>query len=425
MGLWHVKVALMCAAAFLWRRLLVRTTFIAITGSVGKTSTKEMLAAMLATRFPTVKTYANQNDYSGVPRSLLRVRPWHRFAVVEVAANGRGVMLRSARLVRPDIAVVLAVATTHRKGFRTLDRTAAEKALLLAELRPSGTAVLNGDDRRVAAMAAGLRQRIVWFGSSPTFDYRAEQVASSWPERMSFRLHAGLKSYAVHSRLLGTHWQNSALAALAVADLCGIPLAQAISAAAQVEPVTGRMQPVDLPCGAVLIRDEHGGARDTLLPALAFLEQAAAGRRILVFSDMTDTPKSPKQRFAWIGKQAVQCTDGVVFVGEQCERGARAAIAAGMPSTATHAFHDVHQAALFLRGELRSGDLVLLKGRTCDHMTRVYYGLIGDVACRKAVCEKTIICDLCPELGARPSFAERPLASVRSIGAANPDGVVG
>src|SRR5271169_2251182 len=262
MTLWHVKVALMRAAAFLWRRLLVRTTFIAITGSVGKTSSKEMLAAMLATRYPTVKTFANQNDYSGVPRSLLRVRPWHRFAVVEVAANGRATMPRSAALVRPDIAVVLAVATTHRKDFRTLDRTAAEKAQLLAALRPSGIAVLNGDDRRVAAMATGLRRRIVWFGSSPTFDYHAEHVASSWPERMSFKLHAGLQSYAVRSRLLGTHWLNSALAALAVADLCGIPLPVAISAAALVEPVTGRMQPVDLPCGAVLIRDECGAALD-------------------------------------------------------------------------------------------------------------------------------------------------------------------
>jgi len=423
MTLWHVKVALMRAAAFLWRRLLVRTTFIAITGSVGKTSSKEMLAAMLATRYPTVKTFANQNDYSGVPRSLLRVRPWHRFAVLEVAANGRGTMPRSAALVRPDIAVVLAVATTHRKDFRTLDRTAAEKAQLLAALRPSGTAVLNGDDRRVAAMAAGLRQRIVWFGSSPAFDYRAEHVASSWPERMSFKLHAGLQSYAVRSRLLGTHWQNSALAALAVADLCGIPLPVAISAAALVEPVTGRMQPVDLPCGAVLIRDEYGAALDTLLPALAFLEQASARRKILVFSDMSDTPMSPKRRFAWIGEQVVRCMDGVVFVGEQCERGVRAAIAAGMPSTAAHAFQDGHQAALFLRGELRSGDLVLLKGRTRDHITRVYYGLIGAVACRKAVCEKTIICDLCPELGARPSVADPPLASIGSIGTTNPDGI--
>jgi UDP-N-acetylmuramoyl-tripeptide--D-alanyl-D-alanine ligase len=402
MMLWHVKVAMMFAAAFVWRRLLVKTTFIAITGSVGKTSAKEMLAAILATRYPTAKSFANQNDYSGVPRSLLHVRPWHRFAVLEVAANGRGLMLRSAPLVRPDIAVVLTVAATHRKEFRTLDRTAAEKATLLAALRPSGTAVLNGDDPHVAAMADGLRPRVVWFGSSPGFDYRAERMASSWPERTSFELSAGSQSFIVRSRLLGPQWQSSILAALAVADLCGIPLPEAIAAAAGVEPVTARMQAVDLPCGAVMIRDDYGGSHHTLLSALAFLEHAAAVRKLLVFSDMTDTSMSPRERFAWIGRYAARCLDGVVFVGEQSQRGVRAAIAAGMPATAAHAFADVHAAALFLRRELMSGDLVLLKGRSCDHMARLYYGLIGSVACRKTACDKTIVCDLCPELGARP-----------------------
>ncbi len=405
MSLWHVKVALMRAVAFVWRRLLVRTTFIAITGSVGKTSAKEMLAAILSTRHPTAKSFANQNDYSGVPRSLLRVRPWHRFAVLEVAANGRGVMLRSAPLVRPDIAVVLSVAETHRKDFRGLDRTAAEKARLLAALRPSGIAVLNGDDPRVAAMAEGLRPRVVRFGSAPGFDYRAERMSSGWPDRTSFVLHAGTQSYAVRSRLLGAHWQSSILAALAVADLCGIPLPEAIAAAAREEPATARMQAVDLAGGAVMIRDECGGSRHTLQAALVFFAHAAAGRKILVFSDMTDTSMSPKERFAWIGNYAAQCLDGVVFVGEHGERGVRAAVAAGLPPTAAHAFTDVYDAALFLRTELRSGDLVLLKGRTCDHLSRVYYGLVGTVACRKAACDKTIVCDRCSELGARPDGA--------------------
>jgi UDP-N-acetylmuramoyl-tripeptide--D-alanyl-D-alanine ligase len=403
MALWHVKVALMYAAAFVWRRLLLRTTVVAITGSVGKTSAKEMLAAILATRYATAKSFANQNDYSGVPRSLLRVRPWHRFAVLEVAANGRGVMRRSAPLVRPDVAVVLTVADTHRKDFRTLDRTAAEKARLLAALRRSGIAVLNGDDPRVAAMAAGLRQRIVRFGTSPGFDYRAERMVSSWPERTSFELHAASRSYPVRSRLLGAHWQNSILAALAVADVVGIPLTEAISAAAGVEPVMARMQPVDLPHGAVMIRDEYGCPYPTLGPALDFLESASAKRKILVFSDMTDTSMSPKARFAWLAKYAARSLDVVVFVGEQGARGAQAAIAAGMPATAAHAFGDAYRAALFLRRELRSGDLVLLKGRSCDHLMRVYYHLIGSVACRKTVCDKTIACDLCPELGYRPA----------------------
>ena len=406
MALWHVKVALMFAAAFVWRRLLFRTTFIAITGSVGKTSAKEMLAAILATRYPTAKSFANQNDYAGVPRSLLRVRPRHRFAVLEVAANGRGLMGRSAPLVRPDIAVVLAVAETHRTEFGTLERTAAEKARLLAALRPSGTAVLNGDDPRVAAMAVGLQRRVVRFGTSPDFEYCAQRTSSSWPEGTSFELNAGSKPYFVRSRLLGVQWQSSILAALAVADRLGIPPAESVAAVAAVEPVTARMQPVTLPSGAVMIRDDYGCPRPTLLSALDFFERTTAERKILVFSDMTDTSLSPKKRFAWIGRYAARCLDAVVFVGEQAARGAKAATAAGLPATAAHAFVDVHEAARFLRRELRSGDLVLLKGRSCDHVTRIYYGLIGTVACRKKLCRKTIVCDLCPELGARPDAGQ-------------------
>ena len=98
------------ALAYLWRRLLLRTTFIAVTGSVGKTTTKECIAAMLSARFPTAGTLRNHNDRHGVPRTILRVRPWHRYAVLEVATNERGLMRRLAWLVRPHVAVMLTVA---------------------------------------------------------------------------------------------------------------------------------------------------------------------------------------------------------------------------------------------------------------------------------------------------------------------------
>ena len=162
--LWKVKCFLMYVAAYLWRRLLFRTTFIAITGSVGKTTAKECLAAIMSSRFPTASTWANQNDESGVPRSILRVRPWHRFAVLEVAASGRGLMRRSAPLVSPDVALVLTVARTHMRSHKTLESVAAEKFELLKALRPGGTAVLNADSSWVAAMARAANAK--WSGSA-------------------------------------------------------------------------------------------------------------------------------------------------------------------------------------------------------------------------------------------------------------------
>lgn len=392
----------MYLAAYLWRRLLFRTTFIAITGSTGKTTAKECLAAALASRFPTARTFANQNDYSGVPRTLLRVRPWHRFAVIEVATSRPGGMKRPARLVRPDVAVVLRVARAHMKEFRTLEAVAADKAELLAALPRGGIAVLNGDDPRVAAMADPSRHRITWFGASRGFDFQAEQASSRWPERFSFLLHAAGEIRPVQTRLVGTHWTNSVLAALAAAHACGIGISEAVEAVSRVEPSPGAMQPVALPCGATVIRDEKGGSVDLLRAALEVLAQSSATRKVLVMSDVTDSSQKDRVRLAAIGREAAGIAGCVVFVGDRAGHGVRGAVAAGMDARSAHAFGSLQAAAEFLATELRSGDLVLLKGRTTDHLSRIYFAQLGSVQCWKTDCTKTILCDRCPELGARP-----------------------
>lgn len=398
--LWQVKCRMMYLAAWVWRRLLFRTTFIAITGSVGKTTAKECLAAALSSRFPTALSFANQNDYSGVPRSVLRVRPWHRFAVLELATSRFGLMKRSAQLVRPDVAVILKVARVHVKNFRTLENTAAEKAQLLAALRPQGVAVLNGDDPRVTAMAGRLRRRIVWFGSSPAFDYWTGSASSKWPARLSFDIHAGGEHGKVQTRLVGTHWRDAVLGAIAAAHVCGLALPDAIAAVSLVEPTCGRMQPATIPSGAIMIRDEFNGSTDTLNRALEAFADAVAGRKILVITDVTDDSRSPHDRLRRIGKDAGRIFDSVVFIGERAGHGVRGAVAGGVSPEHTHEFASWEPAAEFLKREIQPEDLVLLRGRTGDHLTRLYFALCGTVACRKVRCDKTIVCDLCPELGA-------------------------
>jgi UDP-N-acetylmuramoyl-tripeptide--D-alanyl-D-alanine ligase len=399
-ALWQTKVALMYAAAFAWRRLLFRTTFIAVTGSVGKTTAKECMAAILALQGPTLATFANENDFSGVPKTILRVRPRHRFAVIEVAGNGFGLMRRSARLVRPDVAVVLVVARTHMKEFRTLDHTAAEKARLLAALRPNGIAILNGDDPRVAAMATSVQQRIVRFGTSSEFDYWADSISSTWPDRLSLRVHAGKESHSVRMQLVGVHWRSSLLGALAAAHVCGVPLPEAIESIGRVQPTIARMQPAPLPGGAMVIRDEFNGSIDTLEQALKFLEEASAQRKTLVWAGVTDTPMSPRDRITKLAKRMARMDGHIMFVGQDAHRDAPVAIAAGIPQDNVRSFGEIQEAAEFLRMELGPGDLVLLRGRTTDHLARLYFNLIGPVECRKSKCDKQIICDLCPELGA-------------------------
>jgi UDP-N-acetylmuramoyl-tripeptide--D-alanyl-D-alanine ligase len=414
--LWHVKIGVMYAAAYAWRRILFRTTFIAITGSMGKTTARQCLAAALSSRFRTVQNVANQNDYAGVPRTILRVRPWHRFAVIEVAAGRAGLMKRGARLVRPDIAVVLTVARSHMRNFRTLDSVAVEKSQLVGALRSGGTAVLNGDDPHVAQMADSAKHRIVLFGTSAACTFRADSLSSRWPERFSFRFHAGGESLNVQTRLVGNHWKDSVLGALAAAQVCGVPLAEAVEAISSVDPTTGRMEPAKLPCGATMIRDDFNGSTDTLRHALKAIADASASRKVLVISDVTDNSNSPRDRLKKIGREAAATVDLVVFIGDRAAYGVEGAVSAGMQPRSAHGAPDWQSAAGLLKAQLRDGDLVLLRGRGNEHLGRIYFSQLGTVRCPKPRCDKMILCELCPELGFKPDTPPRGGTQASSTG---------
>jgi UDP-N-acetylmuramoyl-tripeptide--D-alanyl-D-alanine ligase len=400
--LWRVAAALLSAVAFVWRSLLVRTTVIAITGSVGKTTTKECLAAILAAHYPIEKTLANQGARWNVPKTLLRARPWHRFVVAEVGIDQVGFMWRSALILRPDIVIMLHVKRTHANAFQTIEITAAEKAQLLARLGRRGVAILNGDDPRVMAMAEGARFSVRTFGTSPAHDVWSSDATSSWPDRLEFTAHAGGETRRIRTRLVGTHWTPSVLAALAAATHCGLTLEQAAKPLLDVEPYPARMQPIELPSGAVLIRDEFNGSIESLGPAITVLDEARAARRWLVVSDFTDSPVNYRHRLRQLGEMAAASAEHCVFIGEKSDYGRRRAIEAGMPRENVHDFQLPEQAAAFLRGELRAGDLVLLRGRFGDHLSRIAFAQLGTVRCWRINCRKRGICDNCPELGFEP-----------------------
>jgi UDP-N-acetylmuramoyl-tripeptide--D-alanyl-D-alanine ligase len=205
---------LLFTLAVLWRRLLFRTTFIAITGSVGKTTTKELLADILAARARTFRTLGNQNSGLVLALNILRVRPWHRFAVLEAGIGKPGQQMR--RLA-------------------------------------GGLAVLNGDDPRVAAMAGSARFRTCLAGTSPAFDLWADQVSSRWPDRLSFLAHCGSETCRIQTQQLGSHWIPALTAALAVAKHLSVPLEESASVLSSSAPYTARLEPVPLPSGAVML----------------------------------------------------------------------------------------------------------------------------------------------------------------------------
>jgi UDP-N-acetylmuramoyl-tripeptide--D-alanyl-D-alanine ligase len=395
---------LLPGAAFIWRSLLFRTTVIAITGSVGKTMAKDCLAAVLAPHAPTVKTIMNRGAWWNIPWALLRARPWHRgFVVAEVGIERPGVMWRSALILRPDIAIVLHVKRNHSDAFETLERTASEKAQLLRRLRRGGVAILNGDDPRVMAMAEGAPFEVVTFGRSPSCDVRASDETSRWPDRLEFTAHAAGQQARVRTRFVGTHWVPSLLAVLAAAIRSGLTLEQAVGPIAAEEPFMARMQPVELPGGATIIRDEFNSSIDTLVPAVSVLEHARAARRWLVVTDFTDSGMTQHKRLKALAHMAASSADRLVLIGEAAAYGRRRAIEAGMAPGHVHTFLLLRQAAEFLHAELGAGDLVLLRGRARDHLSRIAFAQVGTVACWKARCQRRGVCDTCPELGFAPA----------------------
>ncbi len=359
------------------------------------------MAEILSTQFSTASTLNNQNDRHGVPRTMLRVRPWHRFAVIEMGTDGPGLIKRSARLVRPHVAVVLTVARSHTKVFSSLEEIAAEKSSLLDAVLPNGLAILNADDSRVRLMASGRRCQVKTFGLSAGQDLWADEVSSTWPETMTLRVHTRSEVERIKTKLVGRHWANSVLAGIAGALACGVPLKAAAAAVANVVPYPARMQPIKLPNGATMIRDELNGSYVTWQAAVKVLGDAQAARRVLVLSDVSDWPKKSlkaRDRNKELGRTASRVADVAIFVSDHAHHAARAAVAAGMHPDRVHAFANLLMAAEHLKSELRHGDLVLLRGRATDHLSRICFAQFGEIGCWKTHCGKTIVCDHCDQL---------------------------
>ncbi len=401
------------AAALLWRMMLIRTGIVAITGSFGKTSSKDCLAAILGRSGTTMKTPENRNGMWGCSTTILRTRPWHRYAVVETGTDRPGGLRRLSFLLRPDVVVELRVDRAHSQGFRNLDNTAMEKAQLLRFMDKRGVAVLNGDDDRVAAMAGKPAGRVVLFGTAASHDVRATNVRSQWPDRLRFTVHAGGANAEVRTNLVGEHWMYSVLGAIAAAWACGVPIEEAAEAVAEVEPFTARMDPRRLPNGAVILRDEYNGSIGSFDAALAALREARVERRVLVIGDCADFRKTPRQRVKYYASVARGAADRVVFVGERHAYGVQRAMREGFDPEDAVGFFGIEEATEWLREELRDGDLALVRGTHAQHFERIYFGLLGTVQCTRSSCRLRRPCDGCSLLGFAPGNG---LAGANTLG---------
>ena len=377
-----------------------RACFVGITGSYGKTSTKQLVAAVLSADGRVHLSGVIAGRHGDLERTLVTMGPWHRYCVEELSGYEPGSLARLTSVLRPDIGVVTKVGYDHHKNFRSLEETAEEKATLVEVLPPHGVAVLNADDPLVWAMRARTKARVIGCGFSEEAELRAEDVSSAWPERCSFTAVHGDQRVRVQTRMIGAHWAFAALAALGVGLARGIPLETGARMLAKAEPMYGRMSCHETKDGVTFILDSYKSSYDTVAATLAFLTAARARRKIFVLGHMSDYKGSASSKYRDVARKALAGADEVLFVTPHNSSVRKLTEADGRDRLKT--FATVYELNSYLQSRLQAGDLVVLKGsERPDHLKRLCLDRDQAIRCWRERCGRNKFCPNC-ELWSSP-----------------------
>jgi len=356
-------------------------TVIGITGSAGKTTTKDLAAQLIEKLGPTVAPRESFNNEIGHPLTVLKITEQTRYLVSEMAARGPGNITELCAIAPPRIGVVLCVGHAHAGEFGGLDRIAAAKGELPAALPADGVAILNADDHRAAAMAARTRARVVTFGRSASADVRADQVRTDALGRPGFTLVTVNGAAPVQLQLYSEHHVHNALAAAAIAEQLGMPVADiAAGLSAAVARSRWRMEVTRLPDGVIVINDAYNANPDSVRAAIGALATMARGRRgFAVLGHMTELGDDADRLHEEIGAVAAAAgLAGLIVVGEKARP-----ILTGTKSVPAWQGElvyvpDVAEAVRAARDRLRDGDVVLVKASHSIGLERVALDLTGE-----------------------------------------------
>jgi UDP-N-acetylmuramoyl-tripeptide--D-alanyl-D-alanine ligase len=337
---------------------------VAITGSSGKTSAKDLLAQVLGRLGPTVATAASYNGEVGVPLTVLRADEGTRYLVLEMGARGPGHLTYLTRIARPRVGVVLNVGSAHVGAFGSVETTARAKSELVAGTDPGGLVVLNADDPRVAAMAQVSPADVVLTGWAADAAVRAVDVDVDDQARARFTLRTSRGSTPVRLRLHGEHHVSNALQVAAVALHLGLPLtevAEALGAAEQTSP--GRMQVTERADGVLVVNDAYNANPESVRAALKALVAMGSGRRTwAVLGEMLELGPDAISEHDAIGRLAVRLdVSHLVVVGAGARAIHTGAVMEGSWGEESVHVPDVEAAHALLTEQLRPGDVVLLK----------------------------------------------------------------
>lgn len=357
-----------------WRRKF-SPRVIGITGSVGKSTTKEVVAEVLSQRYRTLKNPGNLNNEIGLPLTLLRLGAGYDCAVLEMGFYVPGEIAFLCDLALPQIGIITNIGTVHAERAGSQEAIARGKSELVQALPPApeGIAILNYDDPWVRWMADKTQARIFYYGLDPKADLWADNIESQGLKGLRFRLHFGHEVLHLRVPMLGRHAVQTALRAAAAGLVCGLSWQEIIQGLQQARNQL-RLVAVRLPNGALVLDDSYNAAPESMLAALNLLNEIE-GRKIAVLGDMLELGPYEAEGHRLVGIRAAEVADHLITLGQRAHMIAEAALHAGLPSTRVVHVENISQAVEVLRQILREGDVVLVKGSHGLRMDRIVAAL--------------------------------------------------
>jgi UDP-N-acetylmuramoyl-tripeptide--D-alanyl-D-alanine ligase len=359
------------------RRRKYGTPVVALTGSNGKTTTKEMISACLETTFPILKTKGNWNNLIGLPLTLLNLTEKERVVVLEMGMNVPGEIRRLTEIAEPDIGLITNIQKVHLEGLGSLERLKEEKGELFRRMKQDGAILVNQDDPSVIELASNFSGQRITFGIEKPSDIMAKEIRLRGIEGTSFNLIIGGEEIEVTLPALGRHFVPNALAAIGVATLFGIEAKKAKETLEHYHLLPMRMEVCRLSCGEILINDAYNANPKSMELALETLaEVKGKGRSIAVLGDMLELGDFTEEAHLQLGKKVRELSiDLLLALGEKAPLVVESAIHNGLEPERARVVGSHSEAISILKQVIQKGDWILIKGSRRMAMEKIVESL--------------------------------------------------
>jgi UDP-N-acetylmuramoyl-tripeptide--D-alanyl-D-alanine ligase len=364
----------------LWARRRWTGTLVAITGSMGKTTTREFAAHVLKSGFRVYQTPGNYNNLFGLPLALFGLSPSQEVGIFEMGMSTPGEISEMCRIAAPLVGIITNVAPVHLQFFNTIEEIARAKEELAEALPSDGTLIYNADDPLVCDIAGRFQGQKISFGFCESADVRADHMEITGLNETRFRLSKGSESRQITIPVAGAHYVMNVLPAIALGGRLGIPLDQMIETFGTLQQASMRGQVLRFREGFTVIDDSYNSNPRALIKMIEVLSSTPAfTRRILVVGEMLELGTSSGSLHFECGTFAARSgVDLVIGIQGAAREIVRGAIESGIPASQTRFFDDSETATGFIREQLQGGDLVLIKGSRGVHLEKIVQRLRGE-----------------------------------------------